>query len=235
VSPATSWQWRAVGCSIRGCLGPSGTAPAPGPSRTASPAAQALGPLPGQRCRSASQSCRARSGRRPPLASCGELPDSLAGPPLCSHERKTWNKRSTNFMLRAAGHCALPALRAASTRRCACALLAPGAARPCVLRRASHPAVFPVFFRQFSTGSARIGFIGLGNMGQAMATNILKAHGSAIVYDVRVNVCVCARGGGIPWRAFSDAAMAHLLLDRDIHLDHCRGRWRRRGLRRSRL
>lgn len=72
-------------------------------------------------------------------------------------------------------------------------------------------------------------------MGQAMATNILKAHGSAIVYDVRVNVCVCARGGGIPWRAFSDAAMAHLWLDRDIHLDHCRGRWRRRGLRRSRL
>jgi len=38
-------------------------------------------------------------------------------------------------------------------------------------------------------GGGQIGFIGLGNMGAAMAANMLKAHGSAIVYDVRAGVC----------------------------------------------
>lgn len=41
-------------------------------------------------------------------------------------------------------------------------------------------------------GGGQIGFIGLGNMGAAMAANMLKAHGSAIVYDVRAWTGVCA-------------------------------------------
>jgi len=35
-----------------------------------------------------------------------------------------------------------------------------------------------------STESGQVGFIGLGNMGAAMATNLLKARGTAIVHDV---------------------------------------------------
>ena len=61
-------------------------------------------------------------------------------------------------------------------------------------------------------------------MGGAMAANILKAHGSAIVYDVRANlcVCVCARARAASLGAREATPMAHLWLDRDIHLDHCR-------------
>jgi len=35
-----------------------------------------------------------------------------------------------------------------------------------------------------STEGGQVGFIGLGNMGAAMATNLLKARGTAIVHDV---------------------------------------------------
>ena len=88
------------------------------------------------------------------------------------------------------------------------------------------PRLSPRFFCacRLSTGSARIGFIGLGNMGGAMAANILKAHGSAIVYDVRANlcVCVCVRARAASLGAREATPMAHLWLDRDIHLDHCR-------------
>jgi 3-hydroxyisobutyrate dehydrogenase len=39
--------------------------------------------------------------------------------------------------------------------------------------------------RSFSTQSGgQVGFIGLGNMGKAMATNIIAARGSAVVFDV---------------------------------------------------
>jgi len=39
-------------------------------------------------------------------------------------------------------------------------------------------------FMSMSTESGQVGFIGLGNMGAAMATNLLKARGTAIVHDV---------------------------------------------------
>jgi len=35
-----------------------------------------------------------------------------------------------------------------------------------------------------STSGGQIGFIGLGNMGAAMAVNLLKARGKTVVYDV---------------------------------------------------
>ena len=38
--------------------------------------------------------------------------------------------------------------------------------------------------RFMSTSGGQIGFIGLGNMGAAMAVNILKARGKTVVYDV---------------------------------------------------
>ena len=38
--------------------------------------------------------------------------------------------------------------------------------------------------RFLSTSGGQIGFIGLGNMGAAMAVNILKARGKTVVYDV---------------------------------------------------
>ena len=40
--------------------------------------------------------------------------------------------------------------------------------------------------RCMSMGAGKISFVGLGNMGMAMATNVLKARGSAFVYDVSV-------------------------------------------------
>ena len=42
--------------------------------------------------------------------------------------------------------------------------------------------------RHMSGSASQVGFIGLGNMGLAMAGNILKARGSAIVYDVSITV-----------------------------------------------
>ena len=46
--------------------------------------------------------------------------------------------------------------------------------------------------RALSTpGPAQVGFIGLGNMGSAMAANIVKARGSALVHDVS-NLHPCA-------------------------------------------
>lgn len=115
---------------------------------------------------------------------------------LLKHELKQIQHKL--FMLRAAHvNAALFALRAASTRRCVCAL-APGAVHAPVFPPRLSPRSCPrLLCGRLSTGSERIGFIGLGNMGAAMATNILKAHGSAIVYDVCANVCVRARAASL--------------------------------------
>ena len=56
-----------------------------------------------------------------------------------------------------------------------------------LLHRARSARTRLAFFsvRSFSTqGGGQVGFIGLGNMGKAMATNIIAARGHAVVFDV---------------------------------------------------
>jgi hypothetical protein len=137
----------------------------------------------------------------------------------CLRVLRTWvwveNSKTNAAQTHATGGWGRCAARPAGSFNTQVRMCAPGAgssARICSPPRLSHRSCPRLLCGRLSTGSARsplalhrarqhgpgdgdkpIGFIGLGNMGQAMATNILKAHGSAIVYDVRANVCVCVR------------------------------------------
>ena len=51
----------------------------------------------------------------------------------------------------------------------------------------------------------RIGFIGLGNMGQPMAANRLRRHGALIVHDLEPAAAAELCGAGAQWAESLDA------------------------------